>query len=269
MATIRTLQEHLKSPANDITRYSLFLGGLNATKRALEQYDPLRLSAPRIFFVKMPPFMKALLEDKTKNFKHLLEYGFVAINGLNNITLETDQITGGYNARSFDVPTYSRDDTNEITIRLYEFSGSPVREYLNMWVTGISDNLTGIAHYHNAREKNGKLMKYSQVNHTAEAIYVRPDPTGRSDSIEYACMLANMMPKLVDIDHFNYESGSSPIIQVDVPFTCVKYESSDINKIAVKLMEKYQILNNYLDFRSGYTEQDINNMPNSNIQDMT
>jgi len=267
--TLKTTQQYLKQPSSNLTRYSLFVGGLNATKRAIEQYDPLRLSSPRIFFVKMPPFLKALSEEKTKNFKHLLEYGFVSVNGLSNITLETDQITGGYNGRSFDVATFSRDDTNEITIRLYEFSGSPVREYLSLWVTGISDNLTGYGHYHGAREKNGKLMRYSQANHTAEAIYVRPDPTGRSDSIEYACLFCNMMPKLIDIDHFNYESGSSPIIQIDIPFTCVKYESADINRIAVKLMEKYQILTNYLDFRSGYTEQDVQNMPASTIENLT
>lgn len=264
----RTIQEHLKQPSADMTKYSLFLGGLNATKRAIAQYDPLRLSGPRIFFVKMPKFLELLMEDKTKNFKHLLEYGFVSINGLNNPTLETEQVTGGFNGRSFDVPTLTRDDTNEITFRLYEFSGSPVREYLNMWITGISDYLTGLGHYHNAKTPDGKLLKYSQVNHIAEAIYVRPDPTGRSDSIEYACMFSNMIPTTVDIDHFNYESGSSPIVQIDVPFRCIKYESPDINMIAKKLMEKYQILTSYLDFRSGYTADEVEDMPSSTIEDL-
>jgi hypothetical protein len=90
-----------------------------------------------------------------------------------------------------------------------------------------------------------------------EAIYVQTDPTGRTDGIEYACMLANMMPKSVKKDHFNYEAGQHSIVQTDVPFTAVKYESPQINSIAKALIAKYSILRNYLSFNSGYTEAQI------------
>ena len=47
MAT--TLQTHIKKyDKNFITNYSLFLGGLNATQKALEQYDPLKTGYARI-----------------------------------------------------------------------------------------------------------------------------------------------------------------------------------------------------------------------------
>ena len=50
MAT--TLQTHIKKyDKNFITNYSLFLGGLNATQKALEQYDPLKTGYARIFFI--------------------------------------------------------------------------------------------------------------------------------------------------------------------------------------------------------------------------
>jgi hypothetical protein len=261
-----TLQSNIKQGSDKITQYSLFLGGLNTKSSAIEQYTPLRTGYARIFFVKMPVFMKQILPTKTANFKHMLEYGFVGIDGIQNTTLEFEQVTGGYAGRSFDVASVAKDETNEITIKLYEFSGSPVREYTDMWISGISDPNTGIGHYHGAISAATGIV-YNQANHTAEAIYVQTDPTGREEAIEYACLLTNMMPKNVKKDHFNYESGQHPVVQVDVPFTCVKYESPQINTIAKQLITKYKILRNYLEFNSGYTEQNVLDMPDATITD--
>lgn len=261
MATdIQTLQSNIRQPKNNITQYSLFMGGLNAKNGALAQYSPLKTGYARIFFVRMPAFMKTILPNKTKNFKHLLEYGFVGVDGIQNLTMEFDQMTGGYSGRSLDVATLAKDETNEITIKLYEFQGSPVREYTNMWVTGISDPYTGIGHYHGAMEKDPTLL-YSQANHTAEAIYVQTDPTGRETGVEYACLLTNMIPKGVKQDHFNYEAGTHPIVQTDVTFSAVKYESPQINVIAKELIKRYKMLRDYLEFNSGYSIADVNAMP--------
>lgn len=267
MATdINTLQSNIKQYSKDMTQYSLFLGGLNVKNKALDQYSPLKTGYARIFFVKMPTFMNKIMPNKTKNFKHLLEYGFVGVDGIQNTTLEFEQITGGYSGRQFDVGTTAKDETNEVTVKVYEFAGSPVREYTDMWMTGISDPFTGIGHYHGAMDLDPTLQ-YSQANHTAEAIYVQTDPTGRHTGIEYACLLANMMPKTVKKDHLNYEAGQHPIVQVDIPFTCVKYESPQINLIATELVKKFAILRDYLEFTSGYTTTDVAGMTKPAIAD--
>lgn len=142
---VQTLQSNIKKYNSDfITNYSLFLGGLNATQKSLEQYDPLKGNYSRIFFIKMPVFMEKIMPAETKRFRHLLEYGFTTISGLGNTSLETDQITGGYAGRSFEVGTVAKDETSGITLSLYEFAGSPVREYLDMWISGIADPYTGL-----------------------------------------------------------------------------------------------------------------------------
>lgn len=248
-----TLQSNIKSPDYKYLRdYSLFLGGTNATHQALRQYDPLRSGYNRIFFLKMPVFLDKLMPDKTKNFKHLLEYGFTKIDGIGNTTLETDQVTGGYAGRGFDVGTVAKDETNNITISLYEFAGSPVREYLDMWITGISDPYTGLGHYHGALDLKNENIRYAQYNHVAEAVYVATDPTGRSEGVEYACLLTNMMPKTVKKDQFNYESGQHNIVQVDVDFTAIKYESPQINTLAKALITRFQTMKDYLGFETEY-----------------
>lgn len=254
---VNTLQSNIKKYNSDfITNYSLFLGGLNATQKSLEMYDPLKTGYARIFFIKMPVFMEKIMPAETKRFRHLLEYGFTSIQGINNTELNVEQMTGGYAGRQFEIGTVAQDSTNEITVQLYEFAGSPVREYLDMWISGIADPYTGFGHYHGAMDIDPSI-KYSQANHVAEAIYVVTDPTGRSDGIEYAALLSNMMPKSVPQSHFNYESGQHAITTVDCQFTCVKYQSPQINTIAKALIDRFQVMRDYLDFESQYTQADV------------
>lgn len=264
--TYKTLQANIKHYNKaDITNYSLFLGGINATHQSLQQYDPLKTGYNRIFLVKMPVFMEKIMPDQTKRFRHLVEYGFTKIDGIQNTSLEFEGVTGGYAGRQFEVGTVAKDETNAITISLYEFSGSPVREYLDMWITGIADPHTGLGHYHGLLDDTSANVKYAQHNHVMEAIYVATDPTGRSDGVEYACLLTNMIPKTVRKDQFNYESGTHGLVQLDVEFTAVKYESPQINTIAKSLVDKFQVMNDYIEFNSEYTDKDVTNHPKHKI----
>lgn len=247
-----TLQSNISNTSgSNLTNFSFFMGGLNVKNQALKNYSPLKTGYSRIFITKLPVFMEKVYGDLSRNFRHMLEYCFTGIDGIQNLSLEFEQIVGGYVGQGFDVATVAKDDTNEVTIKLYEFNGSPVREYLDLWINGISDRLTGLCHYNGAFELNPPVP-YNQANHTMEAIYVSTDATGRAAGVEYACMFTNMMPKQSKRDHFNFEAGQHQIVQMDVTFSTVKYESVQINAIARKLIEKYAILRNYLNFDSDY-----------------
>lgn len=280
---VRTLQSNIKNNATDMTGYSLFLGGLNVKRAALEQYNVLKSGKGRIFFTKMPYFMKELMPEASKNFKHVIEYGFMSIDGIQNLQMEFDQITGGYAGRSFEIPTILKDETNQITIKVLEFAGSPMREYLEMWMTGVSDPNSGFTHYHGLgipqTDANGNLraprVEVSQANHTGEMIYVVTDQTGFN--VEFACMLCNIFPKTSNRNHFNQESGTSAHVELDMEFTCTQYCSPDINAVAQLLLNKYRVLYNYLDFKSDTASYDTktglyldpNQFPSSNIKDWT
>lgn len=254
----QTLQTGIKTHnGNFIQNYSLFLGGLNATHQSLRQYDPFITGRARIFFIKMPTFMEKIMPAETKAMRHHLEYGFTKVDGISNLSVETDPVTGGYTGRSFDVATMTKDETNSINMSLYEFSGSPIREYLNMWTTGIIDPYTGLGTYHGLLDQDATI-KWAQYNHVAEAIYVMTDPTGRADSIEYACLLTNMMPKGVKMDHLNYNAGESDIVQTEIEFTAVKYESPQINQLAIALMTRFQTMKDYLGFKTEYSTDQMN-----------
>lgn len=232
----------------DLEKYSLMMGGLNVTRDVLDQYDPLVTGYYRLFMVRKPIFLSRSNNAKMRKFKHILEYGNIGVDGLGDVTLDMSEISGGYAGRSFSVPTVAKDDTTGFSVKVYEFSGSPVREILHSWINGISDTQSGLAHY-NGLIATGDLA-YKQSNHTAEFIYVVTDRTGMN--VEYACLFANCMPKGYKNDQFNSgTAGDHSYVDTTIEFTCTKYESIDINKKAAKLLRNYQILANSLEFYSG------------------
>lgn len=236
----------------DITKYSLFMGGLNATHDALKQYDPLTTGQYRIFMVRKPKFVEEYFKvskglSKFDAFKHILEYGNTGVSGINSPSVDFDEIKGGYAGRSFEIPKGVTDGTNELSIKVYEFSGSIMREVLHTWVNGGIDLNSGITHF-NGLIASGEVQ-YSQANQTAEFIYVVTDRTGMK--VEYACMFANCFPKEIPTDHFNSEAGTHDLATFDVKFSTTKYEGYDVNMKAQKLLKQHQIMTNSLEFYTG------------------
>ena len=254
MALVATLQDNIRKCDNtEITNYAYWLGGTDTTNAALAQYDLLRTGYGRLFILRMPAFVEFLLEDETRVFKHMLEFGNVGISGIQGYTAEFASVTAGYVGNTVEIPTSVKDDTNSITIRIYETQGSLIRTYIDFWLTGVSDPYTGLSHYHGARDVDENSSSYvlSQANHTMEALYVATDPTG--EQAEYVCLLTNMFPRSSDHSHFEYEPGSHDLDQLSLEFTCTKYMSAQINYIGTVALNKFAILKNYLNMYSGYT----------------
>jgi hypothetical protein len=241
---------HNSDGNNSVTNYALFLGGTNVTHDVLTQYDPLKTGYARLFMIRKPTWVNRYLGDKFDKFKHILEYGNTSIQGLGDITVNMNQITGGYTGKSFEIPSVAQDDMNQFSVQVYEFSGSPIREVLHTWINGTTDILTGLTHYNGlvgADDDNG--VPASQANQTAEFIYVVTDCTGMNP--EYVCMFANCFPRGINLDPFNYTSGEHELVQTTIEFSCTKYESPQINAVGAALLKKYRILANSMNFHSG------------------
>ena len=236
-----------KASINSIENYSLMLGGLNVTHAALEQYDPLITGYTRIFMVRKPIIFTKILQDEFNRFKHILEYGNTAIDGNGDVELGNTTVSGGYVGREFDIPTVTKDSSNGLSIKTFEFSGSPMREILHFWCNAISDNQSGFATYGGLIQAG--QLSYKQANHTAEFIVVSTDRTGMK--VENSCMWCNCFPKGYKNDQFNYSAGDHEKVELSVDFYGTKYESAEINKKAEILLKKYQILVNSLEFNSG------------------
>ena len=253
----------------NITDYAFFLGGLNVTRDALLQYDPLKTGFGRVFMIRKPIFVDNKIPDKMKKFKHILEYANNGVGGNNNISVQFNDMSGGYAGRKMEIPNIAQDDANEFTIKTYEFSGSLMREVIMYWISGVSDIQTGLSTYHcdgTANDVNYNLP-ICQANQTAEFIYVVTDQSGKE--IEYACLWANCFPKEIKLDHFNYDAGQHELVPMDISFTGTRYISPQINQKAKQLLVRYNALMNSLNFNSGFSDVDLNKMGTGSYYDIT
>lgn len=240
-----TIQTGIKQNHKVFNQFSYFLGGIDVTTQNLDQFTPYIRGVSRIFLHKPPEFMNAVYPEETKSFKTYLETAYTAIDGIGDITVDFTDFEGGFAGQRFSTVMLARDDTEAITISIYELTGSPVREYIDTWITGTRDIRSGIAHYHGKIATEGTSY-YGEKNHTAEMVYVTMDPTGQD--AEYCAMFAHMFPTRVPKSHLNFEKGNRDNVQMDLEFKTTKYESPAINDIGLWYINNSKVNYNYLSF---------------------
>ncbi len=245
-----TIQTGLRKNDKNYKKFSYFTAGIDVTQQNLDSFDPYIRGRGRIFMHTPPKFMMKQFPQLTANFKSYIETGYKSVTGIGNMSVDFETFEGGFNGQKFENVSKVTDETDTMTITVYEQSGSPVREFMETWVTGVRDPRSGIAHYHGAIQNANTA--YGEKYHTAEFIYYVLDPTAKQ--IEYACMFAHAFPKNIDKDHYNYESGNNGNVELTLDFSVTKYESNYINQIAQWYMFADAMDWNYLNFN-----------PNANI----
>lgn len=253
------MSKYMVTNDGDYSKFSYFLTGVDVTSQNLDQMNPFIRGYARLFMFKKPYFMEKSFPELTNRFKSYIETGFRSVNGIGDIQVDFTTFEGGYTGQKFETVQIATDQTDTITIGLYEMSGSPCTEFLTTWITGVRDPRTGIAHYHgnvmgpldDATEK----IRYGEKNHTAEFVYLVTDPTGKF--IEYACLLAHCFPEKVDRDQYNYDTNSHDATEIEVVLHCTKYESRYINDIAAYYLAIDTLKWSYLDFNPNITQEQI------------
>ena len=258
---------YMKQNDKNYDGFKYFLEGIDVTDQNLDQMTPYVPGISRLYFHKVPYFMQIGFSDLTSNFRSYFETGYKSVSGIGNLTAEGVDIEGGWANQKFSNISTVRDETDTITVTLYEQTGSPVREFIETWMTGMRDPRSGVAHYHghvtnpiqrDVTTGDGQVgrVDYCERNHTGEFVYVDLDPTGRF--IEYACLLAHVWPRVSPRDHLNYSSGNRDVVSLDLEFSVMKYEGKYINDIAAYYVAHDNLKYNYLDFNPMYSHGDIN-----------
>lgn len=269
---IATIQSNLKQNTKDYNKFSYFLSGIDVTQQNLGGFDPYIQGTSRIFMYTPPFFMTEGFPDQTRVFKSILETGYTRVDGIADLSVEFVEFEGGFAGQKFSNVSLVRDETDTITISVYEQSGSPVREFLDTWVTGVRDPRSGVATYHGIMLKHGEQypgaktinaagqsvskVPYGEKYHTAEFIYY--DLTANMQDLEYACMLAHCFPTKVPKAHLNFEQGVRDRVSMDIEMRTTKYESSYINQVAEWFRQVDNIKFSYLDFDPHITQEQVN-----------
>jgi hypothetical protein len=263
--------------APDFTKYSMFVGGTNATYHALRNYSPMLNGFGRLFMVRPPAAILKMFaghdaylyssDNLFIQFKHMLEYMNRSVTGFGEKTLENagTSIQGGFAGRQFNTPTVTKETTTSVTIGLYELVGAPVYTVIDGWMNAIGDENSGLATYggwisggtdadglekrlyrRSSEEDTG--IAFNESNHTAEFIYVMHDRSGAQ--VERAVMLADCYPTGINQSAIldMASGGAHDNVTYDVQFNCVVYRSPIITAIANDLLKQYRIVSNSLNF---------------------
>lgn len=242
-----TYDSYLRQNTKSYDNFKYFLEGIDVTDHNLDQMTPYVPGISRLYFHKTPFFMQKQFSGLTDRFRSYIETGFKSVTGIGNLTAEGIDIEGGWANQRFQNISAVKDDTDTLTIELYEMTGSPVRDFIETWMTGMRDPRSGVAHYHGqVKTPTQDGTEYCEQNHTGEFIYVALDPTAQY--IEYACLWAHVWPKNVPKEHLNYTSGQRDAVTMSLEFAATKYEGKYINDIAAYYVSKSNLKYNYLEF---------------------
>lgn len=206
-----------------------FTGTLNMLELA---FDPLITGYAFIKWTTVPNWIMAMYPA----FQDMTEKNFKAFGGISDIELGTTGVTHGFNANEYMVATGTQKGNTEFTMTHQEFSGSPMRQMYQFWISGVRDPETGIATY-------PKLFNtdYAAKNHTGELMYIvtRPDANNVDrTNIEFAAYYAAVMPTRILLGHFNHTIGTHDAVEYEQNFKGNFYISSKVDAFANVILKQ-------------------------------
>lgn len=209
----RTANIHHYDVAGTPTDGTLFTGSIKTGK---ESFDPYVSGFSFIKWINLPTWIN------NNDFRTFTEKNFKSFQGISNIELETEGIKNGFTTNEFHYTKTIGNKSSEFTLKYQEHSGSPLTRIYDQWVSGIRDPKTGIATY---PKETG--LAYHSSNHTATLLYVvtRPDAdnfTGADfGNIEKVFLWTHVQPKRINLEHYNYESGTHDFFELEQTFSGV------------------------------------------------
>ena len=220
--------------ANLASNESFYNGTLNFKQL---EFDPLITGYAVIIWDKVPSWV----ESEYKGFRAMTQKNFKGLTGLEDMQLETREYEYGFNNNQYNFVGGITKNNTEFTLRHQEYSGSPIKNMYQHWVTNIMDPETGISPY---GRKYG--LDYSAKNHTGSLLYIvlRPDVNNiEKKNIEFACYWTNVFPKKLPIAHFEYSQGTRDQVEIEMPFSGTLHISAAVDNYArEKLKESYSFI---------------------------
>lgn len=190
----------------------LWHGVPQLTRDQMQMFEAAYTGHTFIFVVNVPKFMvDGLYKDSNmhaeiKNLKAVIERASTGFSGVTEIEVGADDQNDGAGRKVSHITSVTKEQGN-ITLKLHEFAGLPVKNALEAWVTGIYDYRSQHGNYHgNLNIKNGWCL----ANHSMSILVVQVTPDW--STIQDAAYYYNMVPVSVPFDDFEWEKGESTII---------------------------------------------------------
>jgi len=196
--------------------------------------EPLRLGRFIVAWTRTPPFFN---EDVRKYFNYFFQDKVLEFSGLSDNEIEVMERTTGPVGRSDSYAGYYKETNGKFSLKIPEVKGSPVRKIMKYYMSGISDPVTGTAHFH-----GNTNLRFSKINYSGDLIYILLGPTMRPDDIEFSCMYLYAFPNKDLIGHLNAggigEAGQADLAH-EIEFSGTYVQNDTVNRIAQMVTEAF------------------------------
>lgn len=225
----------LKTPKN-LTQYQLMRGIPDYGN--LAQFDMYESGYGFAKVVAVPKFLTALGEQDTvykdllNNYVHIIEHDFKGIDGLEDISAETFDITNGITNLNV-ISKTTMQSASSISMRYYERSGSPLTRLNELFLTGIKDPRSLVKTYHGLIQ-DGKI-EAGYENEIFTILYWNTDNT--ATKIEKAYLFLAAQPNKAESNIYNSQKGEVEMKEVTIDWNCYPVCGPSIYAKAQEVMD--------------------------------
>ena len=219
----------------DLTKFMLMRGVTDFGD--LEQYNLFESGYSFLVVMGIPKFMKELASNNDeyskiiKTYTHILEFEFRGLSGLDNITVDTGQLTNGINSINI-INKVNKQSDGSFSATYQEKLGSTITKAHELFITGIKDPRTEVKTYHGLIEDGTLQAGYE--NEIFKFMYIVTDNT--LFNLEKAVYLASCQPTSVPLDIYVSEKGTYEFKDITVEFNGYPIMSREANNVANKFM---------------------------------
>lgn len=274
-----SLQSGIREYNGDLSQYTGMLGGLTPDIHTLRSLNPLTTNRVICVMYRGPYFLmhyfggQNAYDPKSEfgTYKKIIEYYNTGITcNIQDATLGNAPLQGGFAGRTIPIPTTQNAQSGQtLTINVPELVGRPVANFHNMWIDGISDQITGLTHYQGlvagsvdennvpqrifapATGASSLALEPSPAWEVAEFLIIALDRSGAR--VEAAVMALGCVPaNKVGNDIFNSNNqGQSNIQSLQLTYNCQFVQSSYVNDLATRYVQQFAVFGNSLNFNPG------------------
>ena len=276
-----SLQSGIREYNGDLSQYTGMLGGLTPDIHTLRSLNPETTNRVIAVMYRGPYFLMHYFGDGNAygksnpftTYKKVIEYYNMGIQcNIGDATLGTSQLQGGFAGRTIPIPTVQNAQQGQsLTFTVPELAGRPIANVHNMWIDGISDDITGLTTYHglvagsedsqgiaqrvfatsSQASQNPIALDPSPAWEVAEFLVIALDRSGAR--VEAAVMALGCVPAMkVGNDIFNHNAnGASEVQRLNLTFNCQFVQSAYVNDLATRYVRQFAVFGNKLNFNPG------------------
>lgn len=253
----------------DVTGYMLSRGVADYSD--LYQFNNYETGYGFLIVLKIPTFLEKLCDLNTPykslitSYKHILEYDFKSLDGIEDITVDTNDLNDGINTLNV-ITKVNEQSASQFSMRYYERSGSIITKVHELFLRGVKDPRTQVKRYMGLLRPrtsgSPSLLEPGYENETFQFLYFNTDNTARD--IEKAYLLVSCQPTNAETNMYNYTKGDINWRELNVQFNGYPITGKGVTKKAQEFLDWINERTVFEESRFGYKA--LNNMENPDIK---